>query len=296
MTPKSLFAGRNGASAADNLATAFGVKPDQAQLAMDYMTQALTDRIERNTLSRGGIADIFDLLARPGTGTALRDSTALASNNVADAGNQVLEVLFGTKHQSRGIAAGAARTSGIDVDTLQRMLPAVASMVMGALQQRAMPKIEKSLAAVSGSPLPLPGEPRAAPRPQAPDYFPPASPPAPAPSSAPSPAPSTPGGGTTGQMPPQRPLPIPGDDVGSADGPSRFPQIPDVIRRGDRRIEVPDSGGSTGSLDNVIRDILANVLGFKNTGILGFIVKLLLSRWFLGLVGRILRGVLGQRR
>lgn len=291
MTAKSLFDSTTLASPAKSLGAAFGVEPEKAQAALDLMSQALTDRVERNTLSRGGIADLFDILARPGAGAALANPANLASPQVAAAGDTVLEVLLGSKHASRGVAAQAARATGIDEETLKRMLPAVASLVVGALQKKAMPQIEKSLSAASlaGSPLPLPGEGPIVQRPSAPIDMSPANIPR-------SPAPS----GSGGTMAPQRPLPLPGDDIPGIDGPSRFPQLPDVIRRRGREIQVPDptgdSGSGAGPLDGMIRDILANVLGFKNGGIIAFILKLLFSRWFMGLVGRILRGVLGGGR
>lgn len=281
MTAKTLFDTSTGASPAKSLAQAFGVDAGQAQAALDVMSQALSDRVERNTLSRGGIADIFDLLARPEAGAALAHPSALATPAVTAAGDGVLEVLLGSKHASRGLAAKTSRATGIDEETLKRMLPAVASMVVGALQAKAMPQIEKSLSALpalSGSPLPLPGERPAAPR-DGPSLD----------------LPRTGGGGA---MAPQRPLPLPGDDIPGLDGPSRFPQLPDVIRRRGREVQVPDPSGdgSSGPLDGMIRDILANVLGFKNGGILAFILKILFSRWFMGFVGRILRGALGGGR
>jgi hypothetical protein len=144
-----------------------------------------------------------------------------------------------------------------------------------------MPQIEKSLGAVpdlkarlTGSPLPLPGETGPSP----------ASRPAPYDIDLPQPA----GGGRSGTG--KRggsPLPIPGDDIPGLDnieGPSRFPELPDIVRRGGTQVPGP----SGGSLEEIIRQILANTLGFKNGGILAFILKIIFSRWFLGFLTRIL--------
>jgi len=98
--------------------------------------------------------------------------------------------------------------------------------------------------------------------------------------------PQTAGGGRSGGTAGRSPLPLPGDDIPGIDGPSRFPQLPDIIRKGGRQIQVP--GPSGGSLDEIIRQILANVLGFKNSGVLAWILKIIFSRWFLGLLSRIL--------
>lgn len=281
-----------GGASVRNVAAAFGLDPAKAETAIDVMGQALIDRIERNTLSRGGLADLVELLERPSAGRALTDPGNLAAPQIADAGNGVLGVLLGDKHLSRGIAANAARESGLDEATLKRMLPAVASMLIGALQRKALGPIEKTVAKVPSldlgemrgrSPLPLPGE-----------RLPPAS------------SQGSQGGGGWDTGLPQAaggsgggmggtvggsPLPIPGDDIPGINEPSRFPQLPDIVRKGGP--QVPGPGG--GSLDDIIRSILASVLGFKNGGILSWIVKLLLSRWFMGLVRRILsRVVLGR--
>jgi hypothetical protein len=266
LTAKSLFKDVPGPSPAKSLAAAFGVEPDKAQAALDFMTQKLADRVERNTLSRGGLADVFDILARPAAGEALAQPSALTSADVAAKGNGILDVLLGSKHASRGVADKAARATGLDAETLKKMLPVVASMVVGALQAKAMPKIEKALAA---APLPLPGEAPAR-RPTAPLDL-----------------PRTSGPGKGGS-----PLPLPGDNIPGIEGPSRFPDLPDVIRRRGREIQIPapGNGGGTagGSLEEIIRQILANTLGFKNSGILAFILKVIFSRWFLGLISRIL--------
>ena len=258
-----------GASPTRNLATAFGLDPDKAEPAVDMLAQSLADRIERNTLSRGGVADVFDLLSRPEAGAELSEPQALASPHIEEIGDGILDVLIGSKHISRGLVAKTARETGVSEETLKRMLPAVASMVIGSLQAKTMPQIEKALSALpasSASPLPLPGE-----RPSFPkgnlDL------------------PQSSGGGRSG-TPGRSPLPVPGDNIPGIEGPSRFPRIPDIIRRGGREIQVP--GPSGGSLDEIIRQILANVLGFKNTGVLGWILKIILSRWFLGLLSRIL--------
>ncbi|MEZ5897966.1 MAG: DUF937 domain-containing protein [Hyphomicrobiaceae bacterium] len=260
-----------GASPVRNLSTAFGVDPTRAEPAVDMLAQSLADRIERNTLSRGGIADVFDLLARPEAGVALNEPQALASEHVEEVGNGILDVLLGSKHISRGLAAKAARESGLSEETLKKMLPAVASMVIGALQNKTMPQIEKAMhamPAIPGSPLPLPGEPRGS-----------------IPQNHPN-LPQTAGGGRSGGTAGRSPLPLPGDDIPGIEGPSRFPQIPDIIRKGGRQIQVP--GPTGGSLDEIIRQILANVLGFKNSGVLAWILKIIFSRWFLGLLSRIL--------
>ncbi len=286
MNIKALLDNTPGASPVSSLATAFGVDPEKAAPAITMMSEALAGRIERNTLSRGGLADIVDLIARPGAGRALSDTQALASPQIEQIGNTALDVLLGSKHASRGLAAKTARETGVDEATLKKMLPALASTLIGALQAKTMPQIEKSVSALAGSPLPLPGEPDPVPR----QTRNPLDIDLPQSSGGGRSATSGSGGGAGGS-----PLPLPGDDIPGLDrttGPSRFPELPDIIRRGGRDIQIPSpGGGGTGSLDTIIRDILANALGFKPTGIVGWIIKYVLYR----VVSSVLRRIFGGR-
>jgi len=264
-----------------NIATAFGLEPAQAEAATQQLAQAVADRIERNTLSRGGLADVVDLITRPGAGRALADPSQIASPQTAQAGNGVLDVLFGNKHASRGIADRVSRETGVDSETLKKMLPAVAGLVIGALQDKALPQIEKVASAVpqalAGSPLPLPGEPPRAPTGGSTGGNWTVDVPDPAPSGS---APARRG----------RPLNLPGGDgdiPGADDGPSRYPRLPDIVRDG--RANVPGPQG--GSLDDLIRNILGNLLGFKNGGVMSWIIKYVLYR----VVSSVLRRVFGGR-
>lgn len=146
------------------IAAAFGVAPEKAAPAIDSLATAVNQRFLRSTLSRGGIADIVGLISEKDAGGALTDKDALAGSAMADAGNHVLDVLIGSKHVSRGIAARTARDTGVDVETAKKMLPVVASMMVGGLQQKAEPQIAQlvrevpALQAVGQSPLPIPGD------------------------------------------------------------------------------------------------------------------------------------------
>jgi hypothetical protein len=289
-----------GGAAYDNLATAFGVNPAQTAPAITTMLEALSRRIERNTLSRAGLADVVALLGTPAAGHAYADPQSLASPETGAIGNHVLDVLIGNKDTSRSIAQRASRASGLNEAVLKKMLPAVASMMIGGLQKEAVPSFRERFGGIpglgvsaGGSPLPMPGgdipedqdadwrgssgtgtgtgnqgtEPLDLPRP---------------------------GGGSGGGMGGATggsPLPIPGDSIPGLDTPSRFPQLPDVVRRGGTQIPGPQGG----SLEDIIRSILGGLLGFKNTGILGWIMNIIFSRWFLSIAGWLLARMFGRR-
>ena len=120
-----------------SFATAFGLDPAVAGPAVASLTTALSQRIERNTISRGGVADMVGLLVDPASGRAMTETKALNGADIADTGNHILDVLIGNKHISRGIAARTAADTGIDEETAKKMLPVVASMMLGGLQKQA---------------------------------------------------------------------------------------------------------------------------------------------------------------
>lgn len=281
MTLDTTLQNAQGGAMLKNFATAFGVDPQKAEQAVSVMTAALSDRIERNTLSRGGLADVVDLLTRSDSSRILSDPQSLASPQTEAAGNHILDVLIGDKHISRGIAHRAARQSGLDEAVLKKMLPTVAEAMIGGLQKETEGifadrlKGVQGLRSAGGSPLSLPGE-----------EMPPVEAERPAPR-FPQPGGSGGIGGTVGGSP----LPIPGDNIPGVGRNSRggggggFENLPDIIRRGGTQVP----GG--GDLGDVIRSILGSLLGFQPRGVLGWIMALIFSRWFRGIIGGILRRI-----
>lgn len=250
---ESLLKSGQGKAVLDNIAATFAIDPAQSGPAVTELATALSQRIERNMISRGGVADLVGLLVDPASGRALSEPKSLASAEVAETGNHILDVLIGNKHISRGIAARTAADTGIDEGVAKKLLPVVASIVLGGLQKQAQPQMTKLIrdvpvlkAATNGSPLPIPGD-------------------------------NIPG---VGRNAPRTPGNVPG---GGGNNP--FENLPDIIRRGG--VEVPGGGGS---LENVIRSILGNLLGFKNRGMIGNIVQALVIRWLVNLARRFFGG------
>jgi hypothetical protein len=225
---------------------------------------------------------------------ALEPSHALA---VVSRGNEILDVLIGNKHVSRGIAERAARNADIPPETAKKMLPLVAVALAGALQQLARP----ALAQLAAS-LPLPEETRAEPagdsgadqqarsRPGAagpsshPDY----GNPLPVPGGVPS---------TPARRRRNEPFPPPDQDGESDDSRGAEDQeddnplnrLPDILRRGPS--QSPQGGGS---LEDAIRDIVGRIFGTSNRGIVGTMIQLFLIRFLAGIVRRILASVTGR--
>ena len=274
------------------LSSAFDIDDRNANTAVEALERELRARIERTMLSRGGVADVLSLVTKP-TATRVLSSEPgnLASQDSIDSGNHILDVLIGNKHISRKIAARAASEAGLETGTVEKLLPVVASLMIGQLQQQSKPALEKLLQNVpgligaGGSPLPLPPDrlPDAnAPDNQGPDY----------------------GAGSNGSHEAPRgpidagpPLPLPGDNIPGLgrrsqrlpDAENPYERLPDIVRRGGG----PQMPGG-GSLDESIRSIFGNLLG-RNRGVIGTMIQLFLIRWLASLARRILTRVLRSR-
>ena len=332
--------GSAGADAAlQALAKSYGITPDQLDAVVGKVVPALSNRIERNTLSRGGLSDLVAEFARPDHIRALTDPNFATSPAAIDAGNQALDTIFGSKATSRNIAAQAAMSSGIGQAIIQKLLPIIASMVMAALAkntQGGLGDILKKLPDImggGGGGMPQPSSPsrRRQPEPET-DAEPNWPQPNPSEQGSQNPdlgglgdilskIPGFPGNQQTGapmqvpghtSHPPQpqqipqptgdtgfgggggfgggSPLPIPGDRIPGVNAPNESPygNLPDVIRRGGTSVD----GRSVG---DVVRGQVGSTLGFPSTGIIGWIIRLIVLRWGWGLVSGILRRVLTGR-
>ncbi|MBS0235582.1 MAG: DUF937 domain-containing protein [Proteobacteria bacterium] len=279
------------------VADAFGIDEQKSGAAVRSLTDALNARIQRAMLSRGGVADVVSLVTAPGAQRTLSAPANLSSPDAEAAGNEILNVLIGNKHVSRGIAARTASATGLDASTVEKMLPIVASLLIGELQRQSAPAIAKVASSIpgfsgaGGSPLPMPG-----------DIFPP---PRSSGNEAPSgTAPQSPDGpgASRGSIDAGNPLPVPGDTIPGLGRSNRYPpddtggdddpysRLPDIVRRGGERVPGPNGG----SLDSIIRSILGNLLG-SNSGVIGTMIKLFLIRWIVSLLRRVLGGLAGGR-
>lgn len=309
-------------TAISNLSNAFGTDPDQTRKAVEKISAALTTRMMASASSRGGLADLVEIIGAPGRDQYLQPDTPLNAPEIEADGIGVLSQLVGSRDKSRALAASAARASGLSEAAIRTMLPSIAAVAMGALSKRTqaafgdilkIPGLDEiarearddiggggQLAPPQyGNPLPLPGEPprRYSPTPR--DDWTAST--GRKPEAAPAPQPKTPAGGG---MRPQSRLPIPGDDVPGMgrheDNP--YGDLSDILRRGGFRL--PGGGGSGGGspgpnipagqggdlLSNIIRNILGSVFGTgRSTGLIGWIIRLIVVRYGAGIVRSILR-------
>ncbi len=113
-----------------NLATQFGLTPDQAQAAVQALTPAFSTALQKVTSDPSSLGGIVGHLA-----SGLHQASFTGSDPAAAAtnGGAALNQIFGSSQIASQIAAHASSASGVDAQTIQQMMPAVASMMLGGL-------------------------------------------------------------------------------------------------------------------------------------------------------------------
>jgi uncharacterized protein DUF937 len=115
------------------LAEAFQVAPAEADAALRAVMREMAWHLERNTLSRGGLADLVEAVGKGQHAGLPDDASALREEMVRTDGNAILSHILGTKDRSRALAARVAREARLSWRTVVSMLPALAVMAMARL-------------------------------------------------------------------------------------------------------------------------------------------------------------------
>ena len=111
----------------------FGLNANQAEKALEAVMPAFSTGLKRNASSPMDFGAFMQALSGGQHARYVDDpSTAFSTEGVLE-GNGVLKHLFGSKQTSRAIAAEASKASGVGADIIKKMLPVIASMVMGGL-------------------------------------------------------------------------------------------------------------------------------------------------------------------
>jgi hypothetical protein len=122
--------------AMDLLSKQFDLSRQQAELAVEALTPAFSEGLKRNASDPYGVGAFLQALAGGGHAKYFEDAArAFQPSGVAE-GNGILGHLFGSKEVSRAIAAQVAKMTGISQETIEQMLPALASMIMGGLAKQ----------------------------------------------------------------------------------------------------------------------------------------------------------------
>jgi len=139
-----------GGGTVSHLASQFGLSEDQAASAIQNLMPALAGGLQRN-INQGGLENLLAALANGQHQRYLEDPSTLSSEAAREDGNGILGHILGSKDVSRQVAAQASPRTGISESILKQMLPAVASLAMGALSKHSAGGSSVAAASVGGS-------------------------------------------------------------------------------------------------------------------------------------------------
>lgn len=259
----------------DELARRFDLTPEQAQAVIGSVLPEVSRRLERNSLSRGGVADLISML-----GQAQAAPPDLGTEDGRARGNAFLEQVFGNRDGSRAVAARAASASGVGASIISAMLPYIIQMVMSAFARKTSGGLGDILSKIPnlGGGAPAPSGQGGG---QSGGHV----------GNMPFPSPSgrgSDGGGFGGGFPGNS-SPLPGPEgmstPGQVSGRNPYGDLSDIVRRG-------GSGGSSvggGALWRMVRSILGSALGFQSRGIVSWIVRMVIMRFGWRILQTVLR-------
>jgi len=119
------------------LARSYGIGEDQVQAAIAQMVPALSQGVKKNISNESGLASLSKALKNGNHQRYMEQSESLADDRAMSDGNDILGHILGSKDVSRAVADRASANTGLESGMLKKMLPVVASMMMGTLSKQA---------------------------------------------------------------------------------------------------------------------------------------------------------------
>lgn len=114
-----------------------GVDEADVQKVMSQLLPAVSKGIKGNIGNSEGLGGLMNALSSGNHQRYLDNPEVLAEPEAINEGNAILGHVFGNKDVSRNVADQAAEATGVDNSIVKKMLPLVATAVMGALSKEA---------------------------------------------------------------------------------------------------------------------------------------------------------------
>ncbi len=138
MNITDLLMGKETSGSVSELARQFGLTEDQARGAVASLAPSLARGMQRQTEKSSGLDSLINALGQGNHSKYIDDPGVLGRSETTKDGNSILGHIFGSKEVSRNVATHAAQETGLGSTLLKKMLPVVATMVMGSLGKKLM--------------------------------------------------------------------------------------------------------------------------------------------------------------
>jgi hypothetical protein len=131
----SILSASNGA-AVSQIAGKLGIPENVATQAAAALTPALSRGLQRNAEKPGGLESLLGALGSGQHEKYVDKPEVIGDDDSIADGNAILGHILGSKDVSRNVAGAAATKTGIDANTLKKMLPMLATVAMGTLSKQ----------------------------------------------------------------------------------------------------------------------------------------------------------------
>jgi hypothetical protein len=124
-------------AAVRQLGSQVGLDDAQTASALSALVPALSAGLQRNLQTPDGLSGLVAALSAGNHQRYVENPAVLAETRTVADGNGILGHIFGSKDVSRQVAAQAGAQTGLAPDVMKRMLPLVATLVMGTVSRQA---------------------------------------------------------------------------------------------------------------------------------------------------------------
>jgi hypothetical protein len=126
-----------GGNVVGQLASQFGLDPQDAAKALSNLIPAIAGGVKKAASSQSSLESLLGKVeANRDLRGAMENPSILGQPQATNDGNEILADIFGSKDVSRTVAGQTAKSTGIDLGILKKMLPLVAGLVMSSLNKR----------------------------------------------------------------------------------------------------------------------------------------------------------------
>lgn len=116
----------------------FNLSEKETKVAVEELIPALSRGLQNNTQNASGMDELLEALRTGEHKRYMEQPNTLGSNDTVRDGNDILGHIFGEKKVSREVANRASQKAGISSTVLKKMLPVLATLVMGAMSKKVL--------------------------------------------------------------------------------------------------------------------------------------------------------------
>ena len=131
MNLNDIIQAAQGGQGVSNLASQFGLTPEQTQAAVQAMIPAFSTGLQNTAQNPAGLGGLLSQLTSGAHQGSFTDPNQAGA--AVGVGGNVLGQIFGSPQVTSQVGQQASQMSGVSPQVIQQMMPIVASMLMGGL-------------------------------------------------------------------------------------------------------------------------------------------------------------------